>query len=310
MLNLALSLREFGGGMAGAPMVAHVVETVAPEFVREMERLDVECRVVDRMDPRLPTSNKLRMLEIDRDDFDVLVMLDCDVIIHGDLSPELDPTSLRATPGGRTHLNDSAWERLYGRLGLPVPTERCVTAVTGERSYPYWNSGVLFIPRADCRRLRDEWASMIDRVFEVAADDRAIAAFRKDQIPFACALAAAGIAVRELPLRLNLSIKDPERAREQPEWGPPFVFHYHHAIDRNGFVGPSTDPDVARHLDEFNRHRAARLELAYEPPAAFAPGARDRLRKRALSTSFGWRVKKSTKRLRRKVRALRRRQRG
>ena len=302
MLNLALSLREFGGAMANAPMIAHAVGSAAPEFVAQLDKLDVECRVVERMDPRLPTSNKLRMLETQRDDFDVLVMLDCDVIIRGDLTAELDAQSLRAAPGGRAHLNEAAWERLYGRLDLPIPTERHLTAVTGERTYPYWNSGVLFVPRHHCAPLRATWESMIDRVFEVAADDRAIATWRKDQIPFACALASTGITVRELPLRLNLSIKDPERSQAQPAWGPPFVFHYHHAIDGEGFVGPTPDAAVADYLVDFNRHRAAYFGLSYDGTALAAPTATQRLRTLVLGNSVGWRLKKATKRLRKKLR--------
>src|SRR3954467_11253614 len=80
MENLALSVRRFGETLADAPIVVHVVGDASPELRSKLDRLDAECRVVERMDRRLPTSNKLRMLELERDDFDVLVMVDCDVI--------------------------------------------------------------------------------------------------------------------------------------------------------------------------------------------------------------------------------------
>lgn len=275
--NLVLSLRRFGGTLAGAPVVVNLVGGVRPELARPLAGLGADVRAVEPMDRRLPTSNKLRMLELAAtDDFDVLLMLDCDVIVHGDLAHDLVTDSVRAAPAGKSHLPPTAWTQLYRDLGIPEPSSP-VTLVSGERSHPYFNTGVLVVAREACLPLLEHWQTSMQRFFDLADRSPTLRTFLKDQIPFACAVAAAGIEVDLLPLNLNLSTT---RGQVTPAYrdqrGPPFILHYHHSIDAGGFIEASPNDDVNRYLDEFNRCRAEALGLHYPGMTPLSVTARAR----------------------------------
>lgn len=268
MENLVLSIRRHGGSLAGAPIVVNVVGRADDVFVAAMGHLDAEVRAVDAVDPVRPTFNKLRMLELaDHDgahDFDVVVAVDCDVVLRGDVAPELDLDVVRAVPAGRSHLSQQTWERLYERLDLPLPAKSSVMAVSGETTYPYFNSGVVFLPRSKCTLLLDHWHRQREWVQTPPGAELVGDQAGKDQVPLALAVASAHLAVRPLPVNLNLSVT---RARPAPpyrgQWGPPFFFHYHRLVDARGFLLASPNRRINPYLDQFNRARADHLQLDY-----------------------------------------------
>lgn len=290
MENLVLSLRTFGGSLSDAPFVVNVVSGADPSFVESMARLDAAVRVVEPVDRRRPTSNKLRMFELagstaapvggtasapasgggDRaipapPEFDVLVAMDCDMVVKGDIAPFVSPDRLRAVPAGRDLLSDETWRTLYRLLDLPLPARDCTTVVSGQRTYPYFNSGVLFVPRAVCEPLRAAWLAHMEWIMGPGLDQLGMDRLRKDQIPLSAALASAGLTVEPLPVNLNLSVT---AARFAPpyrhQWGPPFLLHYHRLIDERGFLLASPAGRVNPELDDFNRARARLLGLPYD----------------------------------------------
>ena len=89
--NLVLSIRRFGGGLSTAPVVVNFVDAVEPRYESGLAELDAEVRVVPRFDRRTPASNKLRMLELaDTHQFDVLLAIDTDTLVVGDVSRYAD----------------------------------------------------------------------------------------------------------------------------------------------------------------------------------------------------------------------------
>lgn len=88
--NLAVSVRNFGGRLASAHIVAHFVDSYDEAAVRVLRELRVQLRVVERYDPAHPTTNKLRMFEAFAESPDAahLVALDCDTVVVGDLLDE------------------------------------------------------------------------------------------------------------------------------------------------------------------------------------------------------------------------------
>lgn len=265
MENLVLSIRRFGGPLSQAPVVVNVVGGVEPALADALERLDAEVRIVSTVDPRRLTANKLRMLELAEDhEFDVLVMLDCDMVVKGDFAGEVRPGALRAVPAGRDILDDATWRRLFSLREVPLPPRTCVTSVTGQRTYPYFNSGVLFVPREVCGRLHDHWSAHLKWILDTGVAQLGLDRLRKDQIPLAVALASAGLAVEPLPVNLNLSVTPARFARPyRHQWGPPFILHYHRLIDEHGFLRASPNGRINPHLDEFNRVRARHVGLPY-----------------------------------------------
>ena len=266
MENLVLSVRHFGGSLATSPFVVHVVDGADETFVDGMDRLDAEVKVVHAVDRRRPSSNKLRMLELatERDDFDVLLALDCDVVVIGDLAAEVKADALRAVPAGRDITEPDTWQRLYRALGVAEPARDCVTTVSGQRTYPYFNSGVMFVPRGVCQPLLEHWRRHLDWLLGPGLAELGLTQLRKDQIPLAAALATAGLEINPLPVNCNLSATASRFAGPyRGQWGPPFVLHYHKLIDDRGFLRPSPNTRINPLLDRFNRMRADALGLSY-----------------------------------------------
>lgn len=265
MENLVLSIRRFGGSLAESPVVVNVVGGAGAELVTVMERLDAEVRVVEPVDRRRPTSNKLRMFELAADhEFDVLAAIDCDIVVMGDLAAELRPDVLRAVPAGRDILADATWQRLYQLLDVPLPAKTCTTVVSGQTTYPYFNSGVLLVPRDVCAPLHDHWGRHLDWLLGPGLTELGLDRLRKDQIPLSAALATAGLDVDPLPVNLNLSVTAARFAKPyRQQWGPPFLFHYHRLIDSSGFLLPSPNGRMNPHLESFNRTRAEYLGTTY-----------------------------------------------
>jgi hypothetical protein len=286
MENLVLSVRRFGGALADAPVVVHMVGAADPATRSRLEGLGAEVLVVEPVDRRLPSSNKFRMFELaEARSFDVLVALDCDLVVMGDISTHLSDRTIRAVPAGQSHLDDDGWARLYQARGLAVPPRSHVTTVTGERSRPYFNSGVMFVPRDACGPLRHAWEGHLRWLLDGGADELGLGRLRRDQIPLSLALASTGATVDRLPLNLNLSTVQGRYARAyRDETGPPWIYHYHRSIDTEGFLTATLHRDVNARFDEFNRVRADALGLRY---AGMAPMPLDR-RVRAWVRAQPW----------------------
>ncbi|MDP8961636.1 MAG: hypothetical protein M3N32_08490 [Actinomycetota bacterium] len=264
MENLVLSVRRFGGSLADMPIVVNVVGGAESVLVRSMHRLDVEVRTVDAVDRRRPTANKFRMLELaSRSDFDVLLAVDCDVIVKGDVAAEVTPQALRAAPADRDELSGEGWQRMFELLELPLPKKTCRMAVSGELTYPYFNSGVLFVPRELCLPLLEHWKRHLAWVLDGGAQLVGMKRIR-DQFPLAAALVSAGLEVDALPVNLNLSASWPRIAKPyRHQWGPPFILHYHRLIGTDGFLLASPNGRINSELDEFNRARSEALGVPY-----------------------------------------------
>jgi hypothetical protein len=295
MENLVLSVRAFGGSLSDASFVVNVVGGAASSFVSRMGALGAEVRVVDAVDPRVPASNKMRMLELASSRrFDVLVALDCDVVVMGDLGPELTGADVRLCPDSQSHLPNANWERIYDSGGLARPEKSCVMAVTGRRTYPYYNGGVLFVSHEACLPLLEHWSQQRERLLALEASEPGVLRTKRrgDQPSLPCALAAAHLDVDPLPINLNLSTRVSRFSRAyRDQWGPPFIFHYHDRIDPHGFLMWSPNPRVTEHLEEFNQRRAEVLGLRY--PGMVKPP----LRKRAKSSPRYRRVARQLARL-------------
>src|SRR5437016_1777253 len=94
------SARRLGGSLATSPLVVNVVGGADAAFARRVEALGAEVRVVPRAPAGVPAhANKLCMLALhDRDDFDVLLAVDCDVAVARDPSPLIRAGAIGVVP--------------------------------------------------------------------------------------------------------------------------------------------------------------------------------------------------------------------
>lgn len=282
--RLAVSLRRLGGASANAPMVVGFVDGVEPRFRQRLARLDVDVEVVARVDPTYPYANKLRMLELDHRECDVLVALDCDTVVVGDPTSFVTSAgSVRAKPVDCDFLSPEQWRRLFTALDLPIPERRFWTTTFGQRTYPYFNSGVVVVPRERCRGLFDAWLHHIYALNDVFDRYPDIAEYRAytDQMALTCALVQDRTPLEPLPVQANF----PTHLRIHPDrWDPsdpPRIVHYHHRVDRNGFLQPTSYETVNRAIDGLNRALAEETGRPYAGLQRFGP--LDRLRQEAMS---------------------------
>jgi hypothetical protein len=264
--NLVLSIREFGGAHAPDPIVVNFVDGVDRQYERWLTRMDVAVRVVDPVDDIHRYANKLRMLELaDNREFDVLFALDCDVVVVGDVDDFVTVESIGAKPADCDMLSHDQWKTVFGAVGLEVPERRLITTSFGQRTYPYVNSGVLLVPRQLCHRLLEHWSRFLQQLQPVYRNDPGLAIRAKynDQIALACALVAADLPLRPLPIGANVPTHIRIHRLFLHELSDVRIIHYHASLDDDGFLVAAKYPAVNEHLDRFNRRRAELLNLPY-----------------------------------------------
>jgi hypothetical protein len=264
--NLVLSIREFGGSQSHAPILVNFVDGVESRFAQWLSRYDVAVRVVEPVDPVIRYTNKLRMFEVPQEmEAEILVALDCDVVVVGDIGQFLSSESISAKPADRDMLSDSQWRRIFRALEIAPPARTFVTTSFGQRTYPYANSGVLLVPRHLCKELLSNWAQYARTLEEVyrSAEDLALRKKYTDQIALTCALAAGRFPVRALPVTMNMPTHINIRPTLIPSLDDVRIVHYHGGLDDQGFLRRCRYPAVNRTLDLFNQRRSEVLSLTY-----------------------------------------------
>ena len=116
VLFLFRSIAALGGSLRRATCIAYFVEAASSKIVEELDQLGVIVKIVQRFDERYPYANKLRMLE-DQEDYDVLVALDCDVVVAADFSSEINTDAVMAKPADHDPLTIGQWKRLFRNSG-------------------------------------------------------------------------------------------------------------------------------------------------------------------------------------------------
>jgi hypothetical protein len=270
--NLALSVRRFEGPLGEARMIAHFIGDADPRFVEELARLDVVTRVVEPMSGGGP-ANKLRMFEPEpADEFDLLVALDCDVVVSRDFGSLLDDAAIGVKTVDFDRLKQRDWRKLCAAADLDGrPENELYATTTGRTTPPYFNSGVITVPRELCRPLGAAWMQSYKWLRARLAEDPHLLPrhlhWFGEQISLALAIRAGDLPWRELPAGMNFPTHVGNRAGESPEGTAPYVLHYHGEIDAEGFLIPPSPGPARVQIEEFNRERAAYLGLAQPPPA-------------------------------------------
>ena len=205
VLYLFRSLAAFGGSLAHATRIAYFVEAADMEIVEELGQLGVIVKTVDRFDKRCPHANKIRMLE-EQEDYDVLVALDCDVVIARDFLPELDPNVVMAKPADMDPLTTAQWEVLFQQFNLPLPPKRYLTTTPHVKEMiPYFNSGVICIPKRFVSPLSKAWQTFVHALWDIydRFPEMAAHSFFTDQFALSLTLINEKIPFNAFPLEMN-----------------------------------------------------------------------------------------------------------
>jgi hypothetical protein len=266
--TLVGSARRLGGSLAGRPIVVNMVDGADPAFVRRMEAAKAEVRVVPRVtDGGFAYANKLRMLELhERDDFDVLLAVDCDIAVAGDPASHVPDDAIGVVPADLDPFTDRQWRRIFDGLGSdPGPRSLRATA-SGRPIYPYFNSGVVAVPRRLCAELCTAWTQALRDVDDLWRRHPGTVPpgkrFYADQLALAVALWRGlpwTVASRELNFATHVPLHGPTVRGLRP-----VLLHYHTEVDERGFLLRPRCPVAEPAAERVNRSRAQALGLPYD----------------------------------------------
>ena len=231
------SLAAFGGALNQATKIAYFVDAVGGEVVEELGQLGVIVKIVDRFNERYPHANKLRMLQY-QEDYDVLVALDCDVVIARDFLCELESDVVMAKPVDFDPLTLKQWRKLFRYFAMRLPRKRYLTTLDARKTIPYFNSGVIVTPRKYVDDLSNAWESMILKLDEAYLQFPDIDAHRffTDQFALALALNATQIPFKPFPIEMNCPLHISIHPKFKPDKISPYVMHHHHRISSDGVM--------------------------------------------------------------------------
>jgi hypothetical protein len=258
---LAFSIRQFGQAMATCPVVAWVAAGSNPSGTSDLEALGVTVREVESH------AQKLRMLENLGPECDVLLVLDCDLLVMGDVRPLVSTQALGAMVDWDAGLTDEQWRSIQVGLGLHFE-KTALDPLRGRPAWPYFHIGVLTVPRALARQLLVAWNDALGALHSLFEEDPALAAVKNDaeQIALALAVRAASIPVVPLPPSLNCDTGGFPDGLAAPLEAP-FVLRYGNNVDSRGLLRRSGNRVVDREIHRFNLARAAEERLGYTRPS-------------------------------------------
>lgn len=260
------SARRLGGSLSASPIVVNMLASADPSFVRRLEALDAEVRVVERLGGPTAHANKLRMLAVeDRDDFDVLLAVDCDIAVAGDPAALVSTEAIGVVPADMDPLSERQWRRLFAGLALDCQERSLRANITARPLYPYFNSGVVAVPRELCAGLHAAWTQAVSDLEELwKRHPRTTPRSKRffcDQYALMAALARGLPWVAASPA-LNFATHV-ELAEATVSGVEPVLLHYHAAVDADGFLLRPRSPVAESAAQWVNRNRAEALGLAY-----------------------------------------------
>ncbi len=269
--HLFRSLDLFGGDLRRARRRAYFVGGVSDASGRRLRELGVEVAVVPEVEPGFRFANKLAMLrESAGGNTDLLVAVDCDVVVAGDFTAYLEPDLVQAKQPDGDLLTFDLWRRIFDHFGLELPRERYATSVRPDWTHAYFNTGVVMIPGPALRPLYDRWRHFVRGLIEAAPAMPDVVEHMRERVPhyegataddlrplfyaeqwaFSLALQDLRLPYATLPLALNFPTiyEDGQRPGEYlrdrflPDVTAPLVLHHHHrtegGLKPTGYAAP------------------------------------------------------------------------
>jgi hypothetical protein len=255
-LRLLQSIRWFGGDLAKSPIVVGVVEQIDPRARRSLETYGADIRIVPRFHGN-GSGNRLRIFaELRERPEDHYLVLDCDTLVVRDPLPFLKRDVFQAKIAPFPTVTHDVFERLFTHFGVPLPPRNYTTGYSGTPTIPYFNAGVISIPRALADKLEPEWrrfnTKLADKPHLAAPCEKHI-----HQAALALALATTKIPAEEVGAELNYQLNATEypTPRGYAEIDP-VILHYHDRVDREGRLFRVPFAKAQERIDRFHERLA------------------------------------------------------
>ena len=272
--RLVRALRWFGGSMAAARVRVCVVDAVEPGARAELESLGAEVRIVPRFLARNPFANKLQLfLEPDWADAELVLLCDCDTVILRDPRPFLRGDVFQAKIADLPTVTDAVFARVFRHFGVPLPATEFVTDFRPTATIPYFNSGVVVLPRAVGQRVVPAWREVNAHLVE-HLDLLGPCASHVNQASLTVALAL----LREPMVALDRALNFPVHLLHEtppPEFAAcdPVIVHYHDQVDAEGRLREPPYPAAAARIRVFN-DRLSGMDAPASRSGTSSPAAR------------------------------------
>jgi ABC-type polysaccharide/polyol phosphate transport system ATPase subunit len=253
-LRLLQSVRWFGGKIANAQFTICVIEGVDASFKSHFERYGATVRIVPRYNLKCPVTNKIRFLQQeDILDYDTVILLDCDTIIVQDPSSFLSEKVFRAKISDGPTIPHEIFAVLFEFFGMPLPTQNYSCTVWGQKTIPYFNTGVLIFPKTTLLTLVSNWIEFTNKLVENIGLIPGREHFC-EQASMALALAASGERYEVIGNEMNFPTHFEHREESALLHDiDPFIIHYHSCFDAEGYINGSKYPLANARIDRFNQ---------------------------------------------------------
>jgi len=274
------TLLEFGGKIGNAKKIACFTEEPDSSIKEILENLQVQIRIVEPVDNRQSFGNKIRILDEGiKDDVDIIVMLDTDIVIAGDFSQFLGTQKIMIKQEDSDPFTLSDWKQMFDFFKLPLPQERFQTSCSGQETIPYFNGGVMIIPKLHASELLEQWKYFLKQLLdkqnnlppkfsENPHDNKQPRFF--DQIAFSLAITKSKLPYEILPLSMNYPYSGTVHHSENPETLEPFIIHHHHCILENGELMLSPYKLINNKINTINlfleKNKESKIEMKPDDP--------------------------------------------
>ena len=276
------TLRQYGGNLANSKKIACFTEKPDSSIQKILNNLQVDIRINKIVDERQAFANKIRILDEGiKEDVDVIVMLDTDVIVSRDFSEFLNTQKIMIKPEDRDPFTLEEWKQLFDLFELPFPQDRFYTSCTHEETIPYFNGGVIIIPKIYASKLLEMWEYFLKKLLDEKknlpgsfsggtmsaskSNDDGLPRFF-DQIAFTLALIKAKLPYEALPLSMNYPYSGTVHPDEHPDELIPYIIHHHHCIGENSKLLSTPYPNINKRIAEINSFLIKNKE--YDKPLA------------------------------------------
>lgn len=259
-LRLIQSIRSFAGSLANVDIVVCLVEGSNAPFVAALERWEVTIRTVKRFSRAYPYANKLRFFELPEIyAYDTVMFLDCDTLVMRDPSAYISGENFQAKIENHQSVPLTTFEDIFIYYNLPLPPCDYLTAISGQPTIWYCNTGVLIFPTPLLRDLYPRWKKYTQDLIAHKALLMDNAKFL-EQVTLTLAYAEAPLPFAELPIAMNFpllrkrTLRTPQSPIVQAHCDcDPVIIHYRHRVNADGSIANvANSPFVQARIHRFN----------------------------------------------------------
>jgi tetratricopeptide (TPR) repeat protein len=259
------TLDTFGGNLKNVKKIACFTEKPDSFFENILTKMGVKIRINNKLDERQSFANKINILKNGiKEDVDVIVMLDTDIVVARDFSEFLDTQKIMIKPEDRDPFSLTDWKQLFDYFKINFPSERFHTSCSHQETIPYFNGGVIIIPKVFAKEFLDQWKyflkKLLDEKLNLPMNFITNARFF-DQIAFSLALIQSKLPYGILPLSMNYPYSGTVHSSENPQSLEPFIIHHHHCILETGNLMHCPYENINVKIDKINEFLTDNTEI-------------------------------------------------